>query len=452
VEGAGTRFVLGRVGKEPSEASPDGVDDGEANDIALPFSPEVGTATAFAGGFAVGALIPARGGATAVVVVLSPEGGSARKIELGKVHGDVPPPRVAASGSSLVLAVPDGAPHGSIVRLSRIDLQGTSPSAAPPLVIPGAEVPQGPGESEAIALEVGKNSALLAWDEWDAKVGHEVIKAVAFSPSAPEKTEPVVVVSPRESDAEAPRLARRASGFWAAWIVTTHPPRPSSRPRLAADEDRNASEASPRSGGGAVASASHGGKAPVNKGQGTPPDTAEPPEPRYIALAPLDANGALAGTPLAVSPRMGHVAAFDLAPARDDGALVVWRDAVTSDEQTPGGTVRLALVRADGSVEPRAMVEEDVGSGVPLLLSDDATATDPLRGGTVAFMAVAGDTGAVRLASLDESGRGKDVLGLDPALGVATPLAARNGVLFVARPHGSGLELGMLACSAGPPP
>jgi hypothetical protein len=368
----------------------------------------------------VGALVPSRGGATAVVVVLSPEGGAARKVELGKIHGDVPPPRVAASGSSLVVAVPDGAPHGSIIRLSRIDLNNT---IAPSSMIPGAEVPQGAGESEAIALEVGKRSALLAWDEWDAKAGHEVIKAVAFSPSSPQKTEPAVIVSPKGVDAEAPRLARRASGFWAAWIVTAHPSRGIQRPTPKNDEDK--------------------------KGQGAS-DTAEPPEPQYIELAPLDAGGALAGPPLAVSPKTGHVAAFDLAPAKDDGALVVWRDALTSDEQTPGGTVRLALVRADGSVEPRALVEEDIGSGVPLLLPDDAP--ESLGAGTAAFMAVAGDTGAVRLASLDESGRGKDVLALDSVLGVATPLAAHKGILFVARPHRGGVEFGMLACSAGPPP
>ena len=406
--------MLGRVGKEPS----DGDEEGEANDIALPFSPEVGSAAAFDGGFAVGALLPSKAGATAVVVMLSPGGNPVRKLELGVVHGDVPPPRVAASGASLVVAVSEGAPHGSLARLSRIDVKDAMTPAA---VTPGAVIPQGAGDSEAMALEIGKKSALLAWDEWDAKAGHEVIKAVSFAPSSPEKAAPPVVVSAKDVDAEAPRLARRASGFWAAWIVTAHPPHPTpatAKPLPMPEDDKR-------------------------EKAGTP----ESPEPQYIELAPLDADGALAGKPLAVSPKSGHVAAFDLAATKDDGALVVWRDAVTRDEQTPGGTVRLALVRADGSVEPRALVEEDVGSGVPLLLPDDAPVA-----GTAAFMAVAGDNGAVRLASLDESGRGKDALALDSELGVATPLAARGGVLFVARPHGGGVDLSLLACSAGAAP
>lgn len=395
--------MLGRVGKETDE------EDGEADDIALPFSPEVGTATAFAGGFAVGALLPAKGGATAVVVLLSPETALARKIELGKVHGDVPPPHVAAAGSSLLVAVPDGAPHGTLVRIARLDdAHYGSPNA-------GAEVPQGVGESEAFALEVGKQSAVLAWDEWDAKNGQEVIKTVSFSPSTPQKTTPPVVVSPPKIDAEAPRLVRRASGFWAAWIASpTKDPKP--------EDERG-------------------------KDKEREPDLAPRPEPQFLMLAPLDAVGAPAGAPLVVTSKSGHVTAFDFAPAKDDGALIAFRDAVTSDEQTPGGTVRVVLVRADGTIEPRALVEEDVGSGVPLLLPDEAAPA-----GVAGFLAVAGDSGAVRLSALDDSGRGRDALAPEPALGVATPLAAQRGSLFVARPHGGGLELGLLACSAGPAP
>src|SRR6185312_5648894 len=79
VEGAGATLLLGRVGKQA--AAPEGDEaDTEADDIALPFSPEVGTAAGFAGGFAVGALEPARGSTNAVVAIVSPALGLSRKV------------------------------------------------------------------------------------------------------------------------------------------------------------------------------------------------------------------------------------------------------------------------------------------------------------------------------------------------------------------------------------
>jgi hypothetical protein len=413
VDGAGTRFLLGRVGKEPTLD-----EDGESDDVALPFSPEIGTSAAFAGGFAVGALEPSASSTSAVVAVVAPTLGISRRIDLGKVHGDVAPPHVAVAGKALFVAVPVGAPHGTLVRLARID----DIKAGAPVM--GAEIAQGSDDSEEIALEAGKTSVLLVWDDWDSKGGHELVKTVAFDAASLSKVPDPIVVSPRDVDAEAPRLARRAGGFWGAWIHTEHAPK----------KDIKAATAAATGTGGA----------------GGAGDEAEIPM-RFIEVVPLDAAGAPTGKPLAASARNGHVTSFDLVATKDDGVLVLFRDAASIDEQTPGGTARLVLVRADGSVEPRVSVDEDVGSGVPLLVPlFESDGSQPSA--THAFMAIVSDSGAVRFGALDADGRAKDALAEEAAIGVATPLAAQNGSLLVARPHGKAIELGVLSCSAGPAP
>ena len=127
VAGAGLRFTLGPLAPVPPPNGNGEESDGD-DDVALPFSPEIGVGAALGSdGFGVSALLPEKGATEAVLVVLSPGFAAGKIIELSKVHGDVSPPRVAASGKNLIVAVPDGAPNGTLVRLARIDDWASSP-------------------------------------------------------------------------------------------------------------------------------------------------------------------------------------------------------------------------------------------------------------------------------------------------------------------------------------
>ncbi len=403
--GDGAHLLLGPGAPAASE-------DDEAID--LPFAPEIGGATALEAAFAVGVLEP-RGKSTNAAVLLV--GGSlsvGKKVELGAVHGDVLAPYAAASGDAVLVAVPDGAPHGTLLRLARIDepLGGARVSW-------GAELMEGNDDSDAFALETGQKSTLVAWDDWDAKAGHGVIHAVVLPAGEIAKPSPVFVLSGEHDDAEAPAIAKRPGGFWVAWIANAK-------------------------------------RAPDHKERREPQDPAETSElemgPRYVVLSPFDDAGKPAGAPAAATPKDGHVMGFDLGAARDGGALLTWRDDRASPG-TAGGIVRLALVRPDGSIEPRVVTDDDVGPGAPSLVVDAAPPSD-----THGWLTIANDADALRVVALDPDGRALDELAVEPSLGVATALAARGGRVLFSRPAGKGLELSVFACEKGrsldtaPPP
>jgi hypothetical protein len=116
-------------------------------------------------------------------------------------------------------------------------------------------------------------------------------------------------------------------------------------------------------------------------------------------------------------------------------------------EGTSGGTVRLVVVRADGTIDARTVSDEDVGPAVPSLLVD-GTADFALPG----WLVLTSDSGVARLLALDAHGRGLDSLAAEPNAGTSTLLAARGGQLLASRPRGKGVEVFVLACEKGPPP
>lgn len=392
-----------------------GTEDGDGDDdVALPYSPEIGVGAALgADDFAVSALLPEKGSTSAVVAVLSRALPQGKIIELSKIHGDVSPPRVAASGKNLIVAIPDGAPNGTLVRIARVD-----DWAGAAHVTWGADVSQGNDESEALALEVGSKTAVVAWDDWNSKDGLEVVKTVTFAPGDVTKLSAPSVLSGPNEDAEGPLLAPRTGGFWAAWMARD-------------------------------ARGKHPGAAPAPSSKNEPPqgDTPEAVDtaPRWLMLLPLDEAGKPASAAIRVTPKDAHVQGFDLAPAKDGGALVAFRDD-RAIEGTSGGIVRLVVVRADGTVDARTVSDEDVGPAVPSLLVDGAS-DFALPG----WLALTSDSGAARLLALDPQGRGLDVLAVEPSAGTSTLLAVRGKEILATRPRGKGVEAFVLACEKGPP-
>ncbi|HEX4335311.1 MAG TPA: hypothetical protein VH062_05320 [Polyangiaceae bacterium] len=371
----------------------------------LPFAPEIGGATAFDEAFAVGVLEPRGKTTSAALLVVGGALSTGKKVDLGAVHGDVLAPRAVTSGSALIVAVPDGAPHGTLLRMARVDdVLGAA------RVTWGAELLEGNDDSDTFAVEAGQKSTLVAWDDWDAKAGHGVVHAAVLAAGDVAKPSPVFVLSGEHDDAESPALAARAGGFWVAWIANAK-------------------------------------RAPDRKERHEPKDPADTTElemgPRYVVVAPVDDAGKPAGAPAVATPKEGHVMGFDLAAAKDGGALLTWRDDPASPG-TAGGIVRLALIRPDGSIEPRVVTDDDVGPGAPSLVVDVAPPS-----GTHGFLTVADDADAVRLVSLDADGRAEDELAVEPSLALSTALAARAGKVLVSRPAGKGLEVEVLACEKG---
>jgi hypothetical protein len=395
-KGDGAHLLLG-----PGVASAS--EDDEAIDV--PFAPEIGTATSVKDAFAVGVLEPQGKTTKAGVLVVGGPLSVGKKVDLGAVHGDVLAPHPVANGAALIVTVADGAPHGTLLRLARVDdLLGAANIAW------GAEVLEGNDDSDVFALEAGQKSNLLVWDDWDAKAGHSVIRGVVFPSGDVSKAPQPSLLSGEHDDAEAPALAVRPGGFWAAWIANTK------RAPDRKDKERHESQ-----------------------------DPAETSElemgPRYVVLQPLDDAAKPAGAPVIVTPKEGHVMGFDLGPARDGGAIVTWRDDRASPG-TAGGSVRLALIRPDGAIEPRVVTDDDVGPGAPALVVDEA----PLAGAH-GWLTIANDADALRLVSLDAEGRALDDLAVEPNLGLSTALAARGGKVLVSRPAGKGLEIQVMSCA-----
>jgi hypothetical protein len=394
VDSEGLRVTLGAPA--PAASAEEG-DDG----IGLPFSPEVGGAVPFEKGFLTGVLEPSKEGTGAALLFLSEAEKATKRIDLGRVHGDVLAPRAIVRDKNVVAIVPDGAPNGSILRLASVaDASGDA------RVSWGHDLPQGNDESETFAAEFGDKGFVVVWDEWDSKESHSVVKSVSFSDGDLSKVSPAAAISSGHDDAEAPALARRPGGYWAAWI-SNHKREPDKKERSEASE----------------------GAEPVDMG------------PRWINVVPLDAAGKPSANPAAVTSKNGHVQSFDLAAGRDGGALVVWREDRTSPA-TPGGTVRVALVRADGSVDLHPVDDDDVGAGAPALLVDDS----PEEGAPGIWLSLVSGADASRLAAVDPDGRILDDVVSDPALGPATPVAVHGGRVLVARPRGKGVVLEALAC------
>lgn len=379
-----------------------GVDGGTDDDDDLPFAPEIGAAVSFRQGFAVGALDPARSGQRALAILAGDEG--SQRIELGSIHGDVLPPVVATAGDALLVAVPDGAPSGKLIRLARVEEPGRGNR-----VTWGSEIAAGHDPSGALSLEVGDRSSVLLWDDMEG--GRSVIRGVTFAPGEPKKTAAPRTLSPPGDDAESPLVVRRQGGFWAAWISAGAPGKvPEHRKDLAQDTE------------------------PVEQG------------PRWVTVMPLDEAGQAASGPIAVTSRTGHATAFDVVEGSSGSALVVSRDDVASKAPSGAG-VRLALVRPDGSVDLHVIPGDDElgASSQAFLVGHEAS------GARRIFLSLSTDSEPARLASLDAEGRALEDASAEPALGRATPLAMNGGTLLVARPRGGGVSLELFSCELSAP-
>jgi hypothetical protein len=399
----GASFLVGEPGTTPR------ADDGE--EPALPFAAELGGATPYAGGFAIAALRGQGAGTDAVVALVNPDASSGRIVSLGPSHGNATSPLLAARDDQLLLVVPESDAGGQTLRLARLeDPRGQA------AVVWGRQLTVS-RECQSFALELAEETGLLVWDE--VRREHNVIRGAVFDAGDLTKPAELITLSRPGDDAETPRLAVRPGGYWLGFLTHRLP----------------------------------GAKAPPRELPTALPTTDEdgPGElldlgPRWLELMPLDTRGVATAPARTISLEHSHVVVFDLALGPSGGALLTWRD----DKTTPGaegGSVNLALVSADGSVERTVVEDDESGGGVPLLVVDKTAPTADFR----AWLGVSSRTDATRLGQLGSTGRLLGELNTDPNVRGADLLAAADGRLLIARPRGLAQELSVVRCQRRSP-
>ncbi len=148
-------------------------------------------------------------------------------------------------------------------------------------------------------------------------------------------------------------------------------------------------------------------------------------------MAPLDEGGAPSGAARAMTPKGGHVTAFDLAPGDNGNALIAYRD---EDGPTGagGGRVSSVLVQLGGGGAPHVLVERAGTAGTPGLL----------RG----WISLASLSGPTRIAAITPSGELVDELAPEPSLGAGEPVASTGDAILWARPMGKAMRLSVVRC------
>ncbi len=390
----------------PSGAGPRHPEPGLDPGVDLPFSAEAGTAVALHDEFFATGLRHEARGSVAVLARLGAENAPTQIAELGRVHGDAAPPRLAVDGDDLVVVLQEATAGGHELRVGRI--AGGALDALPSW---RDGLHQTSSESNTFDLAAHSGHVVVVYDDWSASANHGRISSATLTTDGPAQA-PVEgkVVSAKGVDAEAPRITARPSGFWLGWLVS---PSHAAGARRVYDPSREADEPA-RSGSSAYGS-------------------------RWLEVTPLDAFGQVAGDVLRITPRDERVVGYDLTAGPSGNAWVVWRqDAPTPG--TSGGRIFMAEVRGDGSIEVLPVRDEDVGAGEPNWLWAGTG-----RAPWLTFPDALDRTLLLRVEGVRSLGATLR-LGADMS-GAAALAAAGERVLFAA-PRGRAVELFPAVCQA----
>jgi hypothetical protein len=387
------------IGK-PEPRSSDAEDD---DDLALPFASTVGEASAFEGGFALGAVRSERAGSEAELVWVHLDGKPAQTASLGRVFGDPEPPLVSANRDIAIVAVPDGDASGTMLRLA---------SAAPfrREVRRGAEI-SNVDPAAGFALALGERGALLV----SGLRGRDAasLEATRIDPKQPDKIGNGVEIAGSEG-AEAPILVARSGGFFLAFAAEVPDKATEARKPL---PDASVDAAAPD------------------------PDLIVA-GPRALRVAALDTDGRVVGGVRTLSAPQESVGGFDAAALPDGGLLVAYRRAERGTGLEQGG-VSLLRVGLDGSVHSGHVEENEPGLGVPRLLFD---ARDKRS-----WLSVRGEGDSPMLGIFATQALAVEGLTADPGLRGAELFALQNGRFLVGRARGRAMELSLLECGGFPP-
>jgi hypothetical protein len=381
----------------------EGDSSGSSSDDArlAPYAAEVGRAAVIDGGYVVGAKRYRDSKAEVGFLRLNPEGKGAFQ-SLGHSRADLGAPTVAAITGGVLIGTVEANAGGLALRLVKSTLS-TKPKW-------GAEIQLQRGESHAYDLAALKDQGFVAYT-MRGKGKNDVFRVMlqAFAVGPLTLRGKAVSVSSSRVDAEAPRLLRRGAGFWLVYVA---------RSRLALP------------------------KKPGDKALGRSPKqerfSAEKIEPSWLEVLPLDGAAKPLGSARSVTPRDGHVLAYDAA-LQGESLLLAWRD-----DDTPSGAGRgrvlMQRVGAGGEGSSQMVAERDVGSGVPALVGD--------------WLALPDSQGRMRLAPIqkaeDTGSFLSDALRLESQLGMAQPLVAQSDSLLLAQPRGRAIGFAVARCRSKP--
>jgi hypothetical protein len=299
---------------------------------------ELGPAVATSEGFAVGVL--RLGKTTRAELVLVGVAGQARKVELGEVHGQVDPPRLASHGGALLVALVDNDSSGHTLRLGRLDAPFTDGQ-----VVWGPELPEGRDDSGVFSLGAQGGTGLLVWDAEQPSTARSRLLRVAFDARTLALRGPARAYESAGADVDGPFLVARPSGHWLVW---------------------SSYEVTQPSGAG----------------------EADDPWLQLRAVA-LDERGDFVGAPLTLGRH--RVQALDVAAAADGGLLVALRP---SEPELDSRTLMVVTVHPDGSMTSEASVVSELGLGAPVLLAN----------GNQPWLGVRGQDGATLLGTVPAQG------------------------------------------------
>ncbi len=376
---------------------------------------DLGDAVPFAGGVAIALLHRASGDRVAAIALLRPDvDARARVIDLGPTLGDAPPPRLAVRSGELVAAF-HGAPPRTAgaaervvagpVRLLVVDAVAADGSVAPLFSVDEQR-------DDSLASDVASvgDHGLIVWDE-ATREPRGVIRGVTFA--GRQKAAASVELSPRESDAELPRVVAFGKGFAVAWIAR---------------------------GPEAASSPPDGSDLEV---------TGEPRTRGWLELLLVDDHGVGVGPVRRLTPPSGHVTAYDLratssAAAAAPGAtreaqpmlLLVARDDGEAVDGSGGSLLRVRAF-ADSAEPPVAFVTDGLGRGAPTLVDGDP-----------AWLAWVGAGEQLRLLPLDAVGAPAGLPSAEDGMDEARPvLALPAGRLLLETPSDAARQLRTFACS-----
>ncbi|NUO48841.1 MAG: hypothetical protein HOV80_08295 [Polyangiaceae bacterium] len=413
----GKSYVVGPsdASKASSSASPD-EDPPDRDDLLSPFAIVLGRAIAWDGGYAVGAQGEGEGGTLSSLVLVGPDGATGTPIRLSRSRGDLDPPVVAAAGSGFVVALIEPNAGGRAVRVARVDGEK---------VVWGAELRESNDESLALDIGVSGDRGLVAWDAIEDERSYVAVSG--FTAANVGDATGARRLTPKTTDAEAPRIVSRPGGFYVVYLVRgQESAREAARPSEAApgvDKPKKKKEPKGDKRAPGEVDETRGGEAVTSA---------------WLEVVLVDASGAPSGDPLRVTPDDGHVISFDAAPAADGGLVLAYRDE-DSPTGAGGGMVKMIRIAAGGGISGSHQSDEGTPSdGAPTLLPG--------------WVAIPTLRGADLLARLGNDGLPSEPILADPSLGRGEPIAARGDQLLVAEPEGKAMRLRVLTCGERPAP
>lgn len=434
-------LVIGADRKRPAPSP----DEPPEDEQLAPFAVEVGRGAPFEGGFAVGALRDGDQGAVAMVATLGRDGSGGKLVKLARSRGDMDPPHVTGAGKAILAAMLEPNAGGRAIRLAKVEGEQ---------VTWGPELAEGRDESLALDLSAAGERAVIVWDDVTRDGKRSQIMMASVDTATLRSVTTARPISGPKVDAEVPRIIARPGGYWLAYIARSEEGAP--REEAAEGEPKRAEKPGKKPDKKKAAAE----KKKAKKSEELDEDTEAGGETigrQWIELMPLDETGSPTASARAVTPRGGHVLAFDMALGEDGAALLAFQDDDTPSGSS-GGHVSVQSVGLGHTGEPRVVA----GEGAPASASAAAAAAgaaagadDSVGSGVPAllpgWLAVALVSGGARLGALSGKGEIVDALLPEEALGGGEPIAAADGALLVARPAGTAMKLSVVRCAPGTP-